>query len=535
MRSGVHMFSIIIAGGTVYDGEGNPPRKADLGIVDDRIKEIGSLSGASSHTYIDATGKYVSPGFIDMHSHGDLHILHDPWSLPKLMQGVTTEVTGNCGFSLVPVREDDIDSYRRYLEGVMGDYTVPFRGTDLQDYCAYIRDRGTGVNMVPLAGHGSLRRSVMGMKLLPDADELRNLCEATGKCLQDGFWGLSTGLGYPPACHAQKKELEALCRVVKEHEGIFTIHMRSEGDGLIESIEEALSIASSTGVSLEISHLKAFGEKNWHKLEEALRIIEDARRSGIAVTFDSYPYTYSSTLLSSLLPPSLFEKGEDIRKVLRQASKEQLRTILQELSAEREGAESFITGGGWHHIIFAGGATEVNRSFEGRTIVEIGETLNLSPQETLLSLLRDEGSSAVMLVTGMSEECVEEIMKQQCHIVGSDGLYSRKPHPRTYGTFARVLHHYVKKKKSLATEEALRHMTSSPAVKLGLRQRGSIKKDYFADIVVFDWEKIEEKASMTDPCLFPEGIWYVLVNGTIVVEKSATKSALPGRILRREA
>lgn len=529
------MFDCIIAGGFVYDGEGNPPAMVDVAISGDSIADVGDLSGASSAKHIDASGKIVAPGFIDIHSHADLYLLSEPRSIPKLMQGVTTEVIGNCGFSLVPVRSDDLSSYRGYLGGIMGNYDLPFRDEDMAGYVRRLEENGVGVNVVPLAGHGAIRRKVMGMRAIAESRDVEEMCDLLRVALEEGAQGFSTGLVYPPACNAGREELVALCRVVKSCNGIFGIHLRNEGDYLLEALEEVFSIVRETGVSIQISHLKAYGQRNWHKADIALRIIEGEWKKGTQVSFDAYPYTYGSTTMAALLPSSLFERGGDVRAVLRNTPEKELRWIISTISKEMQGGKTDPRQSGWHQVIFAGGTSEKNRPFEGLSIGAIGEKLTMTPEEVFFRLLREEGGSASMLTPGMHEESVRAIMTHHLHIFGSDGLYGRKPHPRTYGTYARALEHYVRKKRLITLQEALRHMTSSPARKLGLKRRGSLKKGYSADLVIFDPQVLADRSSAEDPCQSPHGIEYVFVNGTVMVEKGVVTPNLGGRILRREA
>lgn len=529
------MFDIVIAGGMLCDGEGNALKKADLGIIDDYIAEIGDLSNSSSGTQIDASDKIVSPGFIDMHSHADLYLLHEPWSLPKLMQGVTTEVIGNCGFSPVPVREEDMDSYRAYLGGIMGDFPISFRGKEITEYLDTLESQGTGVNVIPLLGHGTLRRRVMGMKKHPNSRDMEEMIDIVDTALASGMGGFSTGLAYPPANYAQSEELEALCHTVKARGGIFTIHLRSEGDYLLESIGEAISIAKKTGVSIEISHLKALGERNWHKTEQMFLMIELAHEEGLLVAYDAYPYTYGSTILSALFPPDLLEDNSDVREIVKSISVDDMGEIIGKLSIEQNGRENFIAQMGWNNIIFASGSSEKNRDFEGQSMKEIAEVLGITPEKAVLSLLTDEGSSASILTAGMKEECVDNIITHPLHIFGSDGLYGRKPHPRTFGTFIRAIDYYVKKKGIMTLQEIIRHMTSSTAQKLGLKRRGALRKGYYADIAIFDLATLKDTPSIKAPCQYPPGVEFVIVNGKIVIDKGQPKPILPGRILRKEA
>ena len=526
------MLDILIQNAMLHDGMGSSPFHADIAIEGDSIADIGMLEGAQAAHIIDAQGAIAAPGFIDMHSHADLYLLEEKQSLPKLLQGVTTEVVGNCGLSIVPVRPEDIDASRDYLGGTLGDYHVPFRGSSVSDYLGELEKGGTGVNVAPLVAHGAVRRKVMGFSTgIPTAPEMKAMGDEVSDALDTGCFGLSTGLAYPPAFFSKQQEFVTLARSVAARGGIFSIHMRSEGTYLLESVDEAIAIGREAGVSLEISHLKAYGRKNWHKMGAVLEKIE--RTQGFPVSFDSYPYTFGSTTLSALLPPSLFQQGASLRDLLGDSAARE--SIMRDITIEEEGTENYAVSAGWDGLIFAGGMTEKNRHFEGKSIAALADELSQSPEAAILSLLLDEGGSASMLIRGMDEERVAEVIAHGLHLFGSDGLYGRKPHPRTYGTFARALEHFVKKKRTISLAEAIRQMTSAPAQKLGLKRRGTLRKGYYADLVIFDLERLSERSTIEEPRQHPEGIDYVLVNGVIMVEKGKVHPHLPGRVLRRES
>ncbi|MDQ7821174.1 MAG: D-aminoacylase [Candidatus Eremiobacteraeota bacterium] len=530
------MFSLLIRNGTVCDGDGTPPFKADIAVGGDCIEAVGSLGGAAAGVEIDAEGCVVAPGFIDVHSHADLHLLSDGLSLPKLMQGVTTEVVGNCGLSLVPARAADSKALREYLEGVLGNYEVPFIGTSLPEYMDALEEQGTAVNVASLTAHGSLRRKVMGLENAPPSGEHLDAMRAgVEEAMDAGAAGLSTGLAYPPAFYAKTDELTALCKAVARRGGVFSIHIRSEANFLIESIEEALTIARESGVSIEISHLKAYGAHNWHKAEKALMVIEHAREEGVDVSFDSYPYTYGSTILAALLPPGILSDGADLVSLLADSAVRE--RIKREIMNESPGTENYATALGfdglWKAILFSGGSSGLNERYEGMPLGDIAEASGESPVDVILKLLQDEGGSAAMLVNGMNQENVDEIARHPLHMWGSDGLYGGKPHPRTYGTFARVLEDFVCRRQVLTLPEAVRHMTSRPAEKFGLKGRGRLSKGYFADIAIFRLDEVRERAAIKEPRLFPEGIEAVIVNGKIAASKGRPTGEKPGRMLRK--
>jgi len=527
------IFDVILTAGSVYDGSGDAPCTADIAINGDTIQAVGSLvyEGAQAERIIDCKGKAVAPGFIDMHSHADLSLFCDRQSLPKTMQGVTTEVIGNCGLAPVPARADDLEALRCYLGGVMGYFPDSFRGLTVHDYLNELENQGTGVNVVPLVAHGALRRKTGFNDCLTITDEAQKAMERDLEEAMDmGAFGLSTGLAYPPAYFADTEELVKLTRIVRNRDGLFAIHLRSEGTFVEEALDEALSIAEKSGVRLEISHFKAYGEKNWHKTESLLSHLEKAEKSGIPAAFDAYPYIFGSTTLSALLPPSLITDISSLGDALKDNTFK--KRIIEEICVEHPGKENYVALLGWNKLIFAGGASGKNDEYNGLSLEEIAIRTDMTPEETLLSILCAEGGSASMLTMGMCEESVQAMLSHRLHCMGSDGLYGTRPHPRTYGSFVRLLDRYTREIPLFNLSEAISHMTSRTAERLRLDRRGRIKEGFSADIVIFDCETVHEGATLDDPRRYPTGIDYVMVNGVLTVDSGKPTKALPGRVLR---
>ncbi|MEM2926535.1 MAG: D-aminoacylase [Candidatus Bathyarchaeia archaeon] len=523
------MYDILIHGGRILDGTGNPWFKADLGIVGDRIEAIGRLDGAGADRKIDAGSLIVAPGFIDIHSHSDFTVLVDRRAESKVTQGVTTEVVGNCGSSAAPMNPK-VRAYReKYMRAQLGeDFT--FDWESMKDYMDLIDTKGVSLNIAPLVGHGTVRQNVMGFeKRHPTDDELMAMKHLIAEAMDQGAWGMSTGLIYPPSCYADREEIIELAKVVAEYDGVYFSHIRGEGDTLFDALMEAIEIGERAGVPVEIAHLKASGKKNWGKTSEALRLIEEARRKGIDVTFDQYPYTASSTGLASYLPDWAHEGG--MEKLLER--------LKDPESRKRIAQEKGILDRDWEAITIAFAKRHPN--YEGKSIMELAEAEGKEPMEAVFDLLIREEGQVSIVAHSLSEEDVRRVMASPYMMVGSDGravsprgiLGLGKPHPRFYGTFPRVLGRYVRE-GVLTLQDAIRKMTSFPAQRLGLRERGFIREGMKADITIFDPDRVEDEATFTCPHKFASGILYVIVNGVVVVEDSKHIGAQPGRALRKK-
>ncbi|MGQ9630514.1 MAG: N-acyl-D-amino-acid deacylase family protein [bacterium] len=529
------MYDIIIRGGTIVDGTGKPPYKADLGIVGDEIASVGDLEDEAAGA-IDATGLVVAPGFIDIHTHSDTSFLVDSRGESKVRQGVTTEVIGNCGLSVAPAKPILQEEIRRTL-GLI-DFGAPWDWESLGDYLERLEGSKPGMNVAPLVGHCPLRACAVGWEDRPpsseEMDAMRNLVR---ECMEAGAFGMSSGLIYPPSMFARTEELVALCEEVASEGGIYATHIRSEGEGLLEFVREAIEIGERSGARVQISHLKAAGRDNWGKVGEALELIDGA---GDFVSFDVYPYLAGSANLSQLLPPWLFTRGasrmlEEIRKPsVRERAKGEM---------ERGGPKwpGFIRRP-WSDVMISSVSTDANKRFEGMRISEIAEDLGKDPGDVVLDLIISEENRVNMITFIM---CSEDVDSAVCHprgMIGSDGaaiskdgpLGAGKPHPRYYGTFPKFLREYVRERKLLKLEEAIRKITSFPASKLGLDDRGTIAEGAKADIAIFDLNRLTDRATYEDPHRYPDGIEYVIVNGRITIDEGEHTGELSGRVLRRK-
>lgn len=533
------MFDLIIRNGRILDGLGNPWYRGDVGIKDGVVKKIGVIREGAKET-IDAEEMVVCPGFIDMHSHSDFALLVNPRAESKILQGVTTEVIGNCGVSAAPIKDETIDLSKDYSNTILG-FLKDYQDWDWRGFGEYLDKlrEGVVVNVVPLVGQGTIRIAVMGFdKREPKEKELAEMKELLNQAMNEGAFGLSTGLIYPPGCFSKTEELIELVSVIKDYEGIYFSHIRGESHTVIAALKEAITIGERAGVSVEISHHKAAGKQNWGKVKETLKIIEEARERGLDVTSDQYPYMAGSTGLSALLPDWVHEGG--VKRLVERLKDWQTRErIREDIEGDSLSWWNPIKATGWGNIMISAVGGEKNRELEGKSIEEIAKLWDKDGFDVLFDLLVEEESSVQMVLFMMSEDDVITVMRHPTTMIGSDGaalsregpLSKGKPHPRSYGTFPRILGKYLREEKVLTLEDAVRKMTSLPAQKLRLRDRGVLKEEYKADIVVFDPEKVKDRATYTDPHQQPEGIIYVLVNGKIAVEEGKYIGKTDGKVL----
>jgi len=479
---------------------------------------------------IDAEGKVVCPGFIDIHSHTGIELLVNPRAESKIRQGVTTEISGNCGSSDFPLREILSEEEKRYFERL----GIKERWTNLANFARILENKKISLNWGTLIGHGTIRAYVMGEeKRVPSASELETMKKLIAQGMEQGAFGLSTGLEYTPSGFAEREEIIDLCRVVAQYGGIYATHIRSEDNEVIEAVGEAISIAAESGLPLEISHLKACGQRNWWKMPYLFDLMEKANQRGLAVTADAYPYTAYSTGLTVFFPFWALASGqEEFLKKLR--SPEERRKMKAE-------TEEKLGGMPWQNVVIVDVQTEKNKALIGKNIFEAAKERGLDPFDLACDLIVEEKGDVSIVGFGMSEENVVAILRHPLVMIASDGsalapygpLHRGRPHPRNYGTFPRFLGRYVRDRKILPLPEAIRKITFMPAAKLGLKDRGVIKEGYFADLVIFDPVKISDQATYTNPEQYPVGIEYVIVNGTIVVDHGEHTNRFPGQFLAK--
>ncbi len=527
------MFDILIRNGQVVDGSGAPGFRADVAIQGDRIAHIGKIEGIESQRMIDATGKVVAPGFIDIHSHGDLTLPACPTADSLVFQGVTTAVVGQCGLSPAPLFSKTRAEVIASLEPRK--MPIPWeRWSDFKSYLGFLKDLGLSVNIVHLVGQGTIRGGVMGFGSgRANPLQMESMQAETIRAMDAGAVGLSTGLVYPPGSYAPTEELIELTRAVGQRKGFYFSHIRGEDRALLEAVAEALAIGRATGAAVQISHLKASWPGNWAKQTRVLEMVDQARRQGMDVSADAYPYLAGSTSLKSALPQWAQEGGKEA--VLKRLSEpDTCRKIIEAMKKE-----GFCRDGSWDRVRISRAAKR--QDYAGRFVSELAGEAGRAPEEWVLAALRETELDMGMITFMINEDNLEAVLKHSAVIIGSDSfvistqgpLAQGAPHPRTFGTFPRVIAQYVREKKILNLEEAVHKMTGLSAQKLRLADRGLIKEGYKADVVVFDPETISDRATYENPFQYPAGIDHVFCNGVAVLKDGQHTGLRPGHILTR--
>ena len=524
------MYDMVIENGRLITGTGNPWFYGDVALVGDKIVRVGRLGEAEADRRIDAAGCYVSPGFIDGHSHSDLFLFVDPIAEAKVMQGITTENVGMDGMSVAPIEEKDIAGWRKHLSGLAGDPPIDWKWRSFADYLDAIDELRTSDNISSYVGLGTIRLNVMGMTdRNATAQEVEAMRSVAAQAMDEGARGVSSGLIYPPSQYQTLEEVVAVCELVRDYDGIYDVHLRSEGDGIIAGMEEVIEIGRRSGIPIVVTHHKAMGKRNWGRSEATLRMVDDARREGLDVTLEQYPYTAASTMFHAVIPPWYHAHGP-------QRLVDDLRTDREKIKKdirERTDWENWVSSNGWENIVISSVGSETNKGYEGKSVAEIATMRGQAdPADTAMDLLAEEDLNVGMVIFCMDEADVTRIMAHPTVSVITDGLLGGKPHPRVYGSFPRVLGHYVREQGALRLEEAIRKMTSAPAQKLRLKSKGVLGAGLDADVTVFRAETVIDRATYDDPRQHPSGIEWVIVNGQVVVEKGVHTGARPGRTVR---
>jgi N-acyl-D-amino-acid deacylase len=511
------MTMILLTGGTVYDGSGRPPEIGSVLIDRERIRAVGRMQASSAMQEVDCCGLAIAPGFIDVHSHSDLEVLEH--RAEKIRQGVTAEVVGNCGFSLFPAIEgvDLVPSFDIFER--RGSRTW----TDAREYFEDLDRAGSRTNVGALTGHASLRGSVMGMgPEKADAATLERMQSALEESLEQGSLGLSTGLNEVPSSYADLDELTELCKVVERHDALYTSHLRDYKFHLLEAVDEALELGRRTGVAVELSHLQAVGRKNWHVQDVVLEHVEKARSQGVEVGIDAYPYLAGSCHLTQILPTWALAGGTA-------ALMDRLRNPETRGRIAAETDEGMANT--WHEIVIAWVAG--NAHLVGKTIKELADERSCAGVETALSLLQENEGRLRIISFNQSEENLRKVLTHPLNVVITDGLWTEgKPHPRTFGTYPLFLGRYVRDLKWMTLSEAINKVTALPAKRFRLKDRGEVRAGCFADLTVFDPERIGTASSYMEPDQLPQGIAHVMVNGSWAVRDGELQALCAGQPLR---
>jgi len=536
-------YDLIIKNGRIIDGTGNPWYKADVGVKDGKISAIGKLGNSDAVEVIDASGHFVVPGFIDAHSHADFNTLvyHDMENV--IHQGITTVVTGQCGISLAPISDLSREEMQRTINDDLPEgYTLEVTWSSFDEYLKEEEKHSLGANVAHMVGHGAIRAAAMGSVARdPTAEELDRMREYTREAMIAGAYGVSTGLIYPPGIFAKTEEIIEVAKIAAEYGGIYDSHIRGEGKTLMKALEEALEIGFKAGIPVQISHHKIANKSIWGSSLKTLEMFMEARKKGLDVTVDQYPYKAGSTSLITLLPPWVHDGGRE-KALERLRDPELLAQMKKDIEEGIEGWENFAGELGWENVYVTWVLSEKNKPVEGMNMVQIKEYKGAENEFTaLVELLLEEEGAAGMVIFYGNEEDVQRILKHPLQMVGTDagccnveGPFCRgKPHPRHYGTYPRILGRYVRKKQVLTWEEAIRKMTSFPAQKFGIPDRGLIKTGMWADITIFNPETVIDRSTYKDPHRFPEGIPYVIVNGVVTISEGKYTGTPAGITLRK--
>lgn len=539
------VYDIVIRNGRLVDGTGDPAYLSDLAIKEGRIVKIEKGISDKATIVIDAKGLVIAPGFIDIHSHSDSNIPISNKLESMITQGITTAAVGQCGSSLAPISDETFDLFKKEVDmwsppGV----EVDLSWRSFEDYLKELEKGKCSTNIVPVVGFGAIRLAGgPGYEdRPPTSEEIAKMQSYVEEAMEAGVFGMSTGLIYSPQVYAKTAEVIELAKIVAKYDRIYFSHIRDEGSKVVEAVEEFIQIVEESGCKKgQIAHHKASGVTNWGSSKKTLQIIHEANQRGLDITCDQYPYNRSMTSLITILPPWVHVGGID--SILERLSDEKVREkIITEMEEGLTDHENFAKHQGFEKIFISSVKTDKWLDIEGKSIAEITKTHNLKDDyETLFSLILDEKGEVWITIESMGEEDIKRIMTSEYSMIATDGsgvspegpLSFGKPHPRFYGTFPRVLGKYVREEKWLSLDEAIWKMTGFPAKKLELEERGLIKEDYWADIVIFDPETINDEATYEEPHRFSTGIDYVIVNGKIAVEKGKQQEVLEGKILRK--
>ncbi|HUW86968.1 MAG TPA: D-aminoacylase [Candidatus Paceibacterota bacterium] len=530
---------LLLRGASVVDGTGRKAFPADITVSNGRISAIENVGTAQrTSREIDADGLTLTPGFVDVHTHCDFSLSAFPRAESMTRQGVTTQVVGNCGispFPVVPGREHLLREYSAFL-----DAGLPWGSWhSTQEFFAFLEQLPLASNIAVQVGHGTVRIAAMGFDTgSPNDQDLEMMCKFVAEAMAAGAVGMSSGLTYAPASAASTAELIALAKVLAPFGGIYSSHIRSEATGLIEAVNEAIEIGTAAGVPVQISHLKAMGRNNWNKIDDTLRLIDRAVSEGVDIAMDQYPYSAGSTGLAVILPRWAMAGGVTEMQRRLQDPEQRIAIRSQIIKQDAEDIRAGLRELDPDVVVIADLPPGRFKQYVGQSLTQIGQALGEHPVDVALDMLEEFGNGILTLVHGQSQENVSTVMQHPRTMIASDGwtlspTEGGKPHPRSYGTFARVLGRYVREDHVLTLEDAVRKMTSLPASRFSLADRGLIREGFHADMVLFDKNTILDTATFEDPHQFAIGVKYVLVNGELIIAEGQDTGVAAGRVLKR--
>jgi len=529
-------FSLILRNGTIYDGGGGAPFVGDVALNGETIAAVGALRDARATKEVNAAGLAVAPGFINMLSWATESLIHDGRSQSDIRQGVTLEIFGE-GESLGPLNA----RMKREMQESQGDIKYPIRWTTLGQYLEFLVRRGVSCNVASFVGATTVRIHELGYAdRPPTAAELERMKKLVRQAMEEGALGVGSSLIYAPAFYARTDELIALAKVASEYGGTYISHLRSEGNTFLEALDELITISRAANIPAEIYHLKAAGQENWSKLDQALREVEEARAAGLKITADMYTYTAGATGLDAAMPPWVQEGGYKAWATRLKNPEIRERVKKEMVTPTREWESLYLAAGSPEKVLLVGFKNPKLKPLTGKTLSEVASLRGKSPEETAIDLVIEDGSRVGTVYFLMAEDNVRKQVKLPWVSFGSDaaslapeGVFLKaNPHPRAYGNFARLLGQYVRDEKLISLEEAIRRLTSLPAENLKLERRGRLKPGYIADVVVFDPQKIQDHAAFEKPHQYSTGMVHVFVNGTQVLRDGKHTGARPGRVVR---
>ncbi|MHB8580497.1 MAG: N-acyl-D-amino-acid deacylase family protein [Ignavibacteriaceae bacterium] len=517
------MFDLILTNGQIVDGTGKKRYIADIGIKKGKISAIGNFKNVQGSKVIECNNYIVSPGFIDLHSHSDLQIINH--KIEKLLQGVTTEVIGNCGFSAFPILSKNFQMTKDFSSPIFGEFKGKWNWKDAKSYFNEIKKNGLVLNVASLVGHGTLRISVMGFSNQPPTSEqLRKMKNKLEKEIDNGAVGFSSGLMYSPGSYSQMEELIELNKVLKGKNKFYASHMRSYSFQVVEAVKEAIDVGRAANVPVQISHLQAAGYANWKKLDTVLELISRAADSDLDIAIDAYPFLAGSTVMTQLLPQWMLEGG--IKKMIERINKQKIR-----IKAEEETQE--ILDVHWKDLYISSVNSQTNKNLIGKNLAEIAKIRNIKPVKVVFDLLIEEKGKVMIISFNQPERNLIKVLRYPKTMIISDGLYVKGfPHPRLYSTYPIFIGKYVKELKIMSLEEAIKRITSLPANRLGIKDIGTIENGKRADLTIFDYENYNSKATYTRPKIKPAGIKSVIISGNVVVKNGKFTGELFGEVLK---